>query len=35
MAQGHLFGDPMTADDFCALLVAEAEGSGRYQALFG
>jgi EAL domain-containing protein (putative c-di-GMP-specific phosphodiesterase class I) len=34
-AQGHLFGDPMTADDFCALLVAEAEGSGRYQALFG
>lgn len=34
-AQGHLFGDPMTAEDFCALLVAEAEGSGRYQALFG
>jgi diguanylate cyclase (GGDEF)-like protein/PAS domain S-box-containing protein len=34
-AQGHLFGDPMTADHFCALLVAEAEGSGRYQALFG
>jgi diguanylate cyclase (GGDEF)-like protein/PAS domain S-box-containing protein len=34
-AQGHLFGDPMNAEDFCALLVAEAEGSGRYQALFG
>ena len=34
-AQGHLFGDPMTAEDFCALLVAEAEGSGRYRALFG
>jgi diguanylate cyclase (GGDEF)-like protein/PAS domain S-box-containing protein len=34
-AQGHLFGDPVTADDFCDLLVAEAEGSGRYQALFG
>ena len=33
--QGRLFGDPMTADDLCALLVAEAEGSGRYQALFG
>jgi diguanylate cyclase (GGDEF)-like protein/PAS domain S-box-containing protein len=34
-AQGHLFGDPMTSDDFCALLIAEAGGSGRYQALFG
>jgi EAL domain-containing protein (putative c-di-GMP-specific phosphodiesterase class I) len=34
-AQGHLFGDPVTAQDFCDLLVAESEGSGRYQALFG
>jgi len=34
-AQGHLFGDPMTSDEFCALLIAEAGGSGRYQALFG
>lgn len=33
-AQGHLFGDPVTAESFCELLVAEAEGSGRYQALF-
>ena len=33
-AQGHLFGDAMTADDFCALLVAESEGSGKHQALF-
>jgi diguanylate cyclase (GGDEF)-like protein/PAS domain S-box-containing protein len=34
-AQGHLFGDPVTSDEFCALLIAEAGGSGRYQALFG
>ena len=34
-AQGHLFGDPMTADDFRDVLVADEEGSGRYQALFG
>jgi EAL domain-containing protein (putative c-di-GMP-specific phosphodiesterase class I) len=34
-AQGHLFGDPMTSDEFCALLIAEAGGSGRYKALFG
>jgi diguanylate cyclase (GGDEF)-like protein len=32
--QGHLFGDPMTAQNFCDLLVADVEGSGRYQALF-
>ena len=34
-AQGHLFGDPMTSDEFCALLIDEAGGSGRYQTLFG
>jgi EAL domain-containing protein (putative c-di-GMP-specific phosphodiesterase class I) len=34
-AQGLLFGEPMTSDEFCALLTAEAGGSGRYQALFG
>jgi diguanylate cyclase (GGDEF)-like protein/PAS domain S-box-containing protein len=33
-AQGHLFGDPVTADQFCELLVAEAEGSGKHRALF-
>jgi len=33
-AQGHLFGDPVAGEDFCALLVAEAQGSGRYKALF-
>ena len=33
-AQGHLFGDPITADEFAALLVAENEGSGKYRALF-
>jgi len=32
--QGHLFGDPMTSSDFGALLIADAEGSGQYQALF-
>jgi EAL domain-containing protein (putative c-di-GMP-specific phosphodiesterase class I) len=34
-AQGHLFGDPVTADDFCDILVADEDGSGRYQAFFG
>jgi len=34
IVQGHLFGDAMSANDFRALLVADAEGSGRYQALF-
>jgi diguanylate cyclase (GGDEF)-like protein len=34
IVQGHLFGDPMSAADFGALLVSDAEGSGRYQALF-
>ncbi|HEX5047674.1 MAG TPA: EAL domain-containing protein [Gammaproteobacteria bacterium] len=33
-AQGHLFGDPVTADEFGTLLVAENEGSGKYRALF-
>lgn len=33
-AQGHLFGDPVTGDEFRRLLVADAEGSGRYRALF-
>ena len=35
IVQGHLFGDPMSADEFRDLLVADAEGSGRYRALFG
>ena len=34
IVQGHLFGDPMSAAQFCDLLVADAEGSGRYRALF-
>jgi diguanylate cyclase (GGDEF)-like protein/PAS domain S-box-containing protein len=34
LAQGHLFGDPMTADDFCELLLAESAGTGKYRALF-
>jgi diguanylate cyclase (GGDEF)-like protein/PAS domain S-box-containing protein len=33
-AQGHLFGDPMTADEFCRLLLAESAGTGKYRALF-
>ena len=33
-AQGHLFGDPVTAEQFCELLIAETEGSGKYRALF-
>ena len=33
-AQGHLFGDPVNADQFCELLISEAEGSGKYRALF-
>jgi diguanylate cyclase (GGDEF)-like protein/PAS domain S-box-containing protein len=33
-AQGHLFGDPVTAEEFGTLLVAESEGSGKYRALF-
>jgi diguanylate cyclase (GGDEF)-like protein/PAS domain S-box-containing protein len=33
-AQGHFFGDPMTAEEFGELLVEDAEGSGKYQTLF-
>jgi diguanylate cyclase (GGDEF)-like protein/PAS domain S-box-containing protein len=33
-AQGHLFGDPVTADEFCELLIAESAGTGKYRALF-
>ena len=33
-AQGHLFGDPITAEQFGELLVAETEGSGKHQTLF-
>jgi diguanylate cyclase (GGDEF)-like protein/PAS domain S-box-containing protein len=33
-AQGHLFGDAVTAEHFCELLMAEAEGSGKHRALF-
>ncbi len=33
-AQGHLFGDPVTADEFCRLLLAESAGTGKYRALF-
>jgi diguanylate cyclase (GGDEF)-like protein/PAS domain S-box-containing protein len=33
-AQGHLFGDPITADEFCELLMAESAGTGKYRALF-
>jgi len=35
IVQGHLFGDAMSADAFRDLLIADAEGSGRYRALFG
>ncbi len=33
-AQGHLFGDPVTGDEFCEMLLADAEGTGSYRALF-
>ena len=33
-AQGHLFGDPVTAEQFGELLVAETEGSGAHRKLF-
>jgi diguanylate cyclase (GGDEF)-like protein/PAS domain S-box-containing protein len=33
-AQGHLFGDPVTAEDFGTLLLAEMDGSGKHRALF-
>ena len=34
IVQGHLFGDPMSAVQFRDQLVADAEGSGQYRALF-
>ena len=34
IVQGHLFGDAMSADEFRDLLIADNDGSGRYQALF-
>jgi diguanylate cyclase (GGDEF)-like protein/PAS domain S-box-containing protein len=33
-AQGHLFGDPVPADQFCEMLVAESTGTGKHRALF-
>ena len=33
-AQGHLFGDPMTAAEFRNLLIDQAEGGNQYRALF-
>jgi diguanylate cyclase (GGDEF)-like protein/PAS domain S-box-containing protein len=33
-AQGHLFGDPVTADEFCEILLAESAGTGKYRQLF-
>ena len=32
--QGLLFGDPMSADDYVELLLAQAEGTDRHRALF-
>ena len=32
--QGHLFGDPMTADQLLEAMTEQAEGSGRYRQLF-
>ncbi|MGH8495417.1 MAG: putative bifunctional diguanylate cyclase/phosphodiesterase [Gammaproteobacteria bacterium] len=33
-AQGHLFGDPMSADDYLELLLQQQQGTDRYLALF-
>jgi diguanylate cyclase (GGDEF)-like protein len=33
-AQGHLFGDPVTTDEFCEILIAESAGTGKYRKLF-
>ncbi|HZW60247.1 MAG TPA: EAL domain-containing protein, partial [Woeseiaceae bacterium] len=33
-AQGLLFGDPMSSDNFLELLLAQAEGTDKYRALF-
>ncbi len=32
--QGLLFGDPMSADDYLELVLAQAEGTDKYRALF-
>ncbi len=32
--QGHLFGDPMTADQLLETMMEQADGSGRYRQLF-
>ena len=32
--QGMLFGDPMNADDYLELLLAQAEGTNSHRALF-
>ena len=34
LAQGHLFGESVTADEFCEILLAESAGTGKYRALF-
>jgi diguanylate cyclase (GGDEF)-like protein/PAS domain S-box-containing protein len=33
-AQGHLFGDPMTGEEFCEVLIADNQGTGKYRKLF-
>jgi EAL domain-containing protein (putative c-di-GMP-specific phosphodiesterase class I) len=33
-AQGHLFGDPVTGEEFGQLLIADSGGSGKYRRLF-
>ncbi|HNP63565.1 MAG TPA: EAL domain-containing protein [Woeseiaceae bacterium] len=33
--QGHLFGDPMSSDNYLELLRAQADGTDSYRALFG
>ena len=33
--QGMLFGQPMTADEYAALLLDQREGTGSYRTLFG
>ncbi|HEY5667343.1 MAG TPA: EAL domain-containing protein [Gammaproteobacteria bacterium] len=34
IVQGHLFGNPVSATEFRDLLIADAEGEGKYRALF-
>ena len=34
-AQGLLFGDPMSSDNYIELLLAQADGTDRYRTLFG